>query len=70
MMEEIKPIFDGAGNRLYTRTGMAEELGKTEERVRQHIRAGRIILDQSYGMKLYRVADGFTIVKGRIKTNA
>jgi predicted transcriptional regulator len=46
---------------------MAEEIGRTEERVRQHIRSGRIIRDESYGIKLYRIADGFSFEKGRIK---
>lgn len=67
MNENIKPIYDEAGNRLYTMSQMAEEIGRTEERVRQHIKSGRIIRDESYGIKLYRIADGFSFEKGRIK---
>ena len=65
--ETIKPIYDESGLRLYTLSQMAEEIGRTEERVRQHLRAGRIICDQSYGFKLYRIADGYLYYKGQIK---
>lgn len=66
----IKPLFDAEGNRLYTLSAMASELGKCTERVKQHFRAGRIVCDQSYGVKLYHVAPGYHIEKGRIKENA
>lgn len=69
-MEDIKIILDESGNQLYSMPHMASELGRTEERVRQHLRAGRITCDTSYGVKLYRIADGYSIVKGRIKQNA
>lgn len=62
----MRQLFDDAGDRVFTLREIAIEIGKTDERVRQYIRMGRVVRDDSFSVKLYRIADGYAISKGRI----
>jgi hypothetical protein len=65
---DTKPIYTPDGKQLYPLAVFASLIGRTTERVRQLANEGeRVIRDESYGFRLYRIADGYQLnEKGRI----